>query len=81
MIPVGKSCDCGYPLVWRDGVQWCSVGGTHPAPERFDAFVFRFDRSAPFAALVIELDGMLDPTEKGVRRRAAYYARRAVPAA
>jgi hypothetical protein len=81
VIPVGKDCDCSYPLVWRDGEQWCSVGGTHPAPEQLDAFAFRFDRTAPFAALVIELDGMLDTTPKGVRRRAAYYARRGVTAA
>ena len=32
LMPVGKDCDCGYPLVWRRDKQVCSVYGTHPTP-------------------------------------------------
>jgi hypothetical protein len=33
MIPVGRDCDCGYPLVWRLGEKWCAVYGSHPLPD------------------------------------------------
>lgn len=29
LLPVGKNCDCGHPLVWHHGQQWCAVYGTH----------------------------------------------------
>lgn len=32
LISVGRDCDCGHPLVWRAGHQWCSVYGSHPPP-------------------------------------------------
>jgi hypothetical protein len=31
LLPVGRDCDCGCPLVWRHGKQWCAVYGSHPA--------------------------------------------------
>lgn len=32
LLPVGRDCDCGHPLVWRRGEQVCAVFGSHPAP-------------------------------------------------
>lgn len=29
LVPVGRDCDCGMPLVWRQGHQWCAVYGSH----------------------------------------------------
>lgn len=29
LVPVGRDCDCGMPLVWRHGHQWCAVYGSH----------------------------------------------------
>jgi hypothetical protein len=69
MIPVGRDCDCGYPLVWRLGEKWCAVYGSHPLPDH--ARVQNTD--APFAELVLEIDG-----EMQRKRRATL---RAVPAA
>jgi uncharacterized Zn finger protein (UPF0148 family) len=30
LIPVGRNCDCGMPLVWHHGGTWCAVYGSHP---------------------------------------------------
>ena len=30
LLPVGKDCDCGHPLVWRGSAQLCAVYGRHP---------------------------------------------------
>lgn len=32
LVPVGRDCDCGHPLVWVGDEQRCAVYGTHPAP-------------------------------------------------
>jgi hypothetical protein len=31
ILPVGRDCVCGYPMIWRAGAQICAVYGTHPA--------------------------------------------------
>lgn len=49
LLPVGRDCDCGHPLVWRNGMTRCAVYGSHPAPA--DPVHFR-DWSAPGARLV-----------------------------
>lgn len=71
LLPVGKDCDCGHPLVWRDGEQWCAVYGRHPA--RPQEVRFR-NYSAPGARLVAELTAMRDPNPKQHRRRRARLA-------
>lgn len=38
IIPVGKNCDCGHPLIWRNGRQICAVYGRHPADEEVATF-------------------------------------------
>lgn len=30
LLPVGKDCDCGHPLVWWNDKPRCSVYGSHP---------------------------------------------------
>ena len=30
VIPSGRDCACGHPLVLRDGAELCAVYGTHP---------------------------------------------------
>ena len=30
LLPVGRDCDCGFPLVWHWDGQRCAVYGTHP---------------------------------------------------
>ncbi len=60
LLPVGKDCDCGFPLVWRRGEQWCSVYGSHPV------IVTWRNRSAYAARLVDELDAM-SGGRRGVR--------------
>lgn len=49
LIYVGKSCDCGFPLVWRNGIQRCAVYGSHPAPAERVTF---WNQAASHAALV-----------------------------
>ena len=34
LLPVGRDCDCGQPLVWRHGEQWCAIYGSHPVVTR-----------------------------------------------
>lgn len=38
LVPVGKDCDCGHPMIWMRGQQRCAVYGSHPTtadPVRF----------------------------------------------
>lgn len=30
LTPVGRDCDCGFPLVWVGDRKVCSVYGSHP---------------------------------------------------
>lgn len=30
LVPVGRDCDCGFPLIWSGDRQLCAVYGTHP---------------------------------------------------
>lgn len=59
LVPVGRSCDCGHPLVWRDGKPWCAVYGAH-AP-----YIHWRDTAALGAQLVADL------TDLTYRRRDA----------
>lgn len=48
LLPVGRDCPCGHPLVLRDGVETCSVYGSHRAPiEAPGARLVRLSMSAP----------------------------------
>jgi hypothetical protein len=51
LLPVGRDCDCGCPLVWYLDAQVCSVYGTHPP------LVTYRDRDAFASALVDEMAG------------------------
>lgn len=42
LVPVGRDCDCGHPMVWYGDEQRCAVYGSHPAPPQPIHF-----RSAP----------------------------------
>jgi hypothetical protein len=61
LLPVGRDCDCGAPLVWMRGAQRCAVYGTHPAP--VDVVHFR-NLAAPGAELV----NMLSARKPAARR-------------
>jgi hypothetical protein len=64
LLPVGKDCDCGSPLVWRHGEQWCAVYGSHPTWLHFRA------NEAPGAELIrLSLEAP-NNTRNAVRRRA-----------
>lgn len=64
LLPVGRDCDCGFPLVWRHGEQWCCVYGSHPAPVHY-----RFP-NAPGAGLVRDVMAAPNLTRNALRRRA-----------
>lgn len=53
LIPVGRDCDCGHPMVWRAGHPICAVYGAHREPRAEPVFWRNYE--APFAALVDEL--------------------------
>lgn len=55
LLPVGRDCDCGFPLVWRGQHQHCAVYGAHRMPT--PAINFR-NLDAPCARLVDELTAM-----------------------
>lgn len=44
LVPVGRDCDCGHPLVWYGDEQRCAVYGTHPSP--IDRVTFRLPGGA-----------------------------------
>jgi hypothetical protein len=51
LLPVGRDCDCGHPLVWAHNEQRCAVYGRHAVSDWFPD-IERRDLSAPFARLV-----------------------------
>jgi hypothetical protein len=63
-------CHCGHPLVWRDGLPWCSVYGTHTAARAVNVFAGAHNPNAEFARLVIELDGLPAAQRRASRLRA-----------
>ena len=63
LLPVGKDCDCGQPLVWRDNRQSCAVYGAHGYVAVSDVeqnLIRTYGRNpfAPGAALVDALSPM-----------------------
>ena len=52
LVAVGRDCDCGHPLVWRDGIKVCAVYGLHTP--RDPGELLR-DTNAYAAALIDEL--------------------------
>ena len=59
IIPVGKDCDCGHPLVWRNGRQICAVYGRHPDADEIASWgdsearlIHYRNRNAPGADLI-----------------------------
>lgn len=72
LLPVGKDCDCGHPLIWWQGNQRCAVYGTHNHIDARELDLFRtYGRNpfAPGAALVNALAAMPSLVPKDVRRR------------
>jgi uncharacterized Zn finger protein (UPF0148 family) len=63
LLPLGHDCDCGHPLVWRDGKPWCAVYGSHPL------IVHVRNQAAPGAQLVRDLSVMPLPLECSRRRK------------
>jgi hypothetical protein len=63
LVPVGVDCDCGHPMVWRNGkYRQCAVSGTHNADDAGkDLLVIRRNYNAPLANVVDELDQMTYP--------------------
>ena len=73
LLPVGRDCECGCPLVWRQGHQWCAVYGSHPTE-------IMQDRSAPGAELISLCMNTNVDTKETLRAR-AYRARKRARAA
>lgn len=77
LLPVGRDCDCGHPLVWRSGQQVCAVYGRHPAEPEHAAFsdssagtrVHYRNRNAPGARLVALCLDAPNNTRTAVRHR------------
>lgn len=75
---IGEDCDCGHPLVWHHGERWCAVYGSHRAPVIVRPPAEAWNKHAPFARLVMELDALPLPASTSRARR---YGLRAVTAA
>ena len=71
LLPVGRDCDCGHPLVWFHNEQRCAVYGRHRPADEYPLRIVR-DMNAPLAWLVDELDAMPMPIDIK-RSRAADY--------
>lgn len=75
LIPVGKDCECGIPLVWHQGRQWCAVYGSHTHVVIADDPDLAWrrhhrDPTAPFAGLVSACMEAPDLTRRGEYKRA-----------
>jgi hypothetical protein len=70
LIPVGRDCDCGNPLVWHGDEQRCAVYGTHPAPAQLVHFRTG-PRSTAIDRMLIDLASSPCPASRSVRRRHA----------
>lgn len=76
IIPVGRDCDCGCPMIWRAGLERCAVYGTHPldratftdAPAG-NPMHFR-NYAAPGASLIDACLAAPNNTRSAVRHRA-----------
>lgn len=71
LVPVGRDCDCGHPLVWYGDDQRCAVYGRHPAPAQPIHF-----RSAPgphdeLVRALATLPCLSSRAERSRRRRAS----------
>jgi hypothetical protein len=65
LLPVGRDCDCGHPMVWRLGEQRCAVYGTHrPVLSEFVR-----DYNAPLANVVDVIDLDVYPAGRDQSRR------------
>lgn len=71
VIPVGKDCDCGHPLIWKHDNQRCAVYGKHE-PRQY-VWVYR-NMNAPLADVVDLFDG-LDMPDCRRSRKADYQNR------
>ena len=49
LTPVGRDCDCGFPLVWVGDRQVCAVYGSHPPVISPSAQPIRFVENAAMA--------------------------------
>ena len=68
VVAVGKDCDCGNPLIWRNDEQYCAVYGTHP-PDG-ETLHFR-DHAAAASALIEACMAAPNMATRTVRRRNA----------
>ena len=76
IIPVGKDCDCGHPLIWNAGRQVCAVYGRHPSDDETVSFtraeerlIHYRDRGAPGAALIAAVMAAPNNAPNAVRHR------------
>lgn len=65
IIPVGKDCDCGHPLIWRDNEQRCAIYGRHE-PRQY-VWTYR-NTDAPLAAVVDLIDALEMPDCRRTRK-------------
>ena len=63
IVPVGRDCDCGHPLIWRRNEQRCAVYGRHE-PRQY-VWVYR-NTDAPLTDVVDTLDAL-----NNIRRKKA----------
>lgn len=68
LVPVGRDCDCGFPLVWRGNKPYCCVWGSHPAPVHYR---FPDAPGARLVELVMEAPNMSRSAIRHRQRRAA----------
>ena len=68
LLPVGRDCDCGHPLVWFNDQPSCAVYGTHPAT---GAAYFR-NYHAAASQLVTDLARLGLPAGHSRTRKADY---------
>lgn len=77
IIPVGKDCDCGHPLIWRNGRQICAVYGRHPSDDEIaswgdtEARLIHYRNKNAIGAGLIELSmNTPNSTRNAMRKRA-----------
>lgn len=64
LVPVGKDCDCGHPMVWYGELQRCAVYGTHGVGDPISGFPVHY-RSGPRSTAI---DRMLIEMSRPRRR-------------
>lgn len=69
LLPVGRDCDCGFPLVWYGDRQRCSVYGTHAAPAQ--PIHYKGAQSTGVARLIHDINAVPCPASRSIASRNA----------